>query len=104
MRASQRCRRESLAASTIPSRLSRIGRMPANPRIIEQRHFNPCHLMSRRGGTFRIGSGKRMAEAVSAGIGMSLDDRYLARHGSVSLFAAAPLRGGIENGSGRCSA
>jgi len=63
----------------------------AQDRKIELRHFNPCHLMSRRDGTFRVGIGKCVAESVSGGIGMSLDDRYLVRHGAVSVIATAPL-------------
>jgi hypothetical protein len=51
--------------------------------------------MSRHGGTVRIGIGKRVAEALSAGIGMPLDNGYLTQHGIVPIFVFSQPRSGF---------
>jgi hypothetical protein len=57
---------------------------------IETRHLDPDYLMPASGGTFRVGTGERMTEAIAGRIGMTLDNRHPSWHSWVSslqLFA-----------------
>jgi hypothetical protein len=63
----------------------------AQDREIEVRHFDPRHLVVGDRSTFRMGIGECVAEPLAAWIGMALDNRHPARHGSVVFIASGVL-------------